>query len=231
MITVIGHKGAAGLEPENTMRAFKKALELNVDFIEFDVRMTKDKKLIIMHDPKVDRTTNGKGYVKDLTLEEIKKLDAGEGEKVPIFEEVINLLKDRKPKITIDIKEPQTLDKIMKIIRENKLENKVVIVSFWHEILKRIKEIEPSIKTSVDIVEKPINLVSMVKDAKADKISLHSIFIDEKTVKECHENDIEITAWTVDEFLEIDRMIKLGVDTICSNFPDRVISRLEITSK
>jgi len=226
MVTITGHKGAAGLEPENTIRSFKKALELNVDFIEFDVRMTKDKKLIIMHDSKVDRTTNGKGYVKDLTLEKVRELDAGNGEKVPTFEEIINLLKDGKPKMIIEIKEPQTLGKIMKIMRKNKLENKVVIVSLWHDILKRVKEIEPKIKTCAPIVGKPINPVSMVKDAKADKIALYSAFIDKKIVKECHKNGIEITAWGADEFSEIDRMIKLGVDTISSNFLDRLISRL-----
>jgi len=83
MIKVLGHRGCAGLEPENTIRAFKRALDLGVDLIEFDVRTTKDKKLIVIHDETVDRTTNGKGYVRNLNFEEIKKLNTSEGEKIP----------------------------------------------------------------------------------------------------------------------------------------------------
>ena len=72
MVKVLGHRGCAGIEPENTMRAFKRAMDLGVDFIELDVRMSKDKKLVVIHDDKVDRTTNGNGYVRDLTFEELK---------------------------------------------------------------------------------------------------------------------------------------------------------------
>jgi glycerophosphoryl diester phosphodiesterase len=227
MITVIGHKGCAGIEPENTLRAFERALELGVDAIEFDVRMTKDKQLIIIHDNKVDRTANGKGFVKDFTLDEIRKLDAGKGEKIPTLEEVINLLKDRNITVNIEIKEPNTLDKILEIIRKDKLVEKVLIISFWHDVLKKIKEIEPKIKTSAVIVGKPLDIISMVKNAKADKVSLNYVFIDKKVVEECHKNNIQIIAWSVDEFSDIESMIRLNVDAISSNRPDRVLSKLK----
>ena len=98
---VLGHRGCAGLEPENTILAFKRAIDLGVDLIEFDVRMTKDKKLIVIHDEKLDRTTNGIGFVKDFNFAEIRKFDAGKGEKIPSLEETINFLKNKKPIIVM----------------------------------------------------------------------------------------------------------------------------------
>ncbi|MDI6592090.1 MAG: glycerophosphodiester phosphodiesterase family protein [Patescibacteria group bacterium] len=227
MIKVLGHRGCAGLEPENTIRAFKRALDLGVDLIEFDVRMTKDKKLVVIHDEKLDRTTNGKGFVRDFAFEEIKKLDAGKGEKIPSFEETLNLLKSEKPIIVIEIKEPQITEKILKIIKKENLENKVLIVSFWHNILNKIKEIEPEIKTGAILAGRPMNLVSTAKAAKSKLLCLRHEFIDEELVKNCHRKGIEINAWTVNELKDIERMIKLGIDIISSDYPNRVLAKLK----
>jgi len=226
MIDIIGHRGCAGLEPENTIRAFKKAIKIGVDFIEFDVRMTKDKQLVVIHDNKVDRTTNGKGYVKDFTLEEIRKLDAGKSEKMPTFKEVIDLLKNQEPRMAIEIKEPETLNKILEIIQKNKLEKRVLIVSFWHDALKKIKEINPKIETSAIIVGKPVKIVSMIKDANADRISLNYVFIDKDVIDKCHKNNIRVNAWTVDDDTVIENMIKMKVDAIATNYPDKMIKWL-----
>lgn len=223
MITVSGHRGCAGLEPENTLRAFRRAIELGVDTIEFDVRMTKDKQFVIIHDNKVDRTTNGKGFVRDFTLNEIRKLDAGKGDNIPTLEEAIDLLKDTKLTMTIEIKEPDTVDKILELIRKNKLENKVLIISFWHEVLKMIKEIEPKIKTGAIISGKPIDIISIVKNAKADRVNLNCIYVDKKIVGECHKNNIQVTA-SANELSDIEKMIRAGVDTIDTNYPNRVLS-------
>ena len=100
---IIAHRGASGYEPENTLRSFRKAIGLKSDAIELDVQLTKDNKLVVIHDETVNRTTNGKGKVKDLTLRELRKLDAGKGEKVPTLEEVFNLVK-RKVKIHVELK-------------------------------------------------------------------------------------------------------------------------------
>jgi len=100
----IGHRGAKGYEPENTLRSFQKALELNVDAVELDVRRTKDGAIVVIHDAEVDRTTNGKGLVSELTLKEIKELDIEKGEKIPTLEEALDFL-DKKVKIFIELKE------------------------------------------------------------------------------------------------------------------------------
>jgi glycerophosphoryl diester phosphodiesterase len=227
MIKVLGHRGCAGLEPENTIRAFRRALNLRVDLIEFDVRMTKDKKLIIIHDEKLDRTTNGCGFVKDFNFAEIRKFDAGKEEKIPLFEEALDFLKNEKPTIVIEIKEPESTEKILEIIAQKKLKNKVLIVSFWHNVLKKIKELETKIKTGAILAGRPINPILIAREAKTNLLCLRHEFIDEALVKDCHKNDIKINAWTVNEPEDIERMIKLGVDIISSDYPDRVLEKLK----
>jgi glycerophosphoryl diester phosphodiesterase len=227
MVKVLGHRGCAGIEPENTMRAFKRAMDLGVDFIELDVRKSRDKKLVVIHDDKVDRTTNGNGSVRDLTFEEIRKLDAGKGEKIPSLEEAIDLLKKGKQRIAIEIKEPDTLDEILKIVMEEGLSSKVIIVSFWHNVLTRIKEIEPEIKTGAIFVGRPVDAVSLAKAAQSELLCLKHKFIDEEVVVECHENDIEVNAWVVNEIEDIRRVMELGVDIISSDYPDRVLEELK----
>jgi len=103
MFLKIGHRGAMGYEPENTLRSFKKALDLKVDMIELDVYVCKSDELIVIHDDKVDRTTNGQGYVVNKTFEELRTLDAGKNEKIPTLSEVLNLV-NRKAKLNIELK-------------------------------------------------------------------------------------------------------------------------------
>jgi len=227
MVKVLGHRGCAGIEPENTTRAFKRAMDLGVDFIELDVRMSRDKKLVVIHDDKVDRTTNGNGYVRDLTFEEIRKLDAGKGEKIPSLEEAIDLLKKGKQRIAIEIKEPDTLEGILMIVKEEGLSNKVIIVSFWHNVLKTIKEIEPEIKTGAIFVGRPVDAVSIAKAAQSELLCLKHKYIDKEVVVECHKNDIGVNAWVVDEIEDIEKMKELGVDIISSDHPDRVLEELK----
>ncbi len=227
MIKILGHRGCAGLEPENTIRAFKKALDLGVDLIEFDVRETKDKKLVVIHDEKVNRTTNGKGYVRGLTFEEIGKLNAGKGEKIPSFEEVINLLKNERPIIVIEIKEPETSEEILKIIKKGNLQNKVLIVSFWPDVLKEVKEISPEIKTGILLGKLSEDIVSFVKYLKADFFCPRFDLISKELIRDCHKNNIKINVWTVNEPKDIEEMIKSRVDIISSDYPNRVFKKLK----
>ena len=104
MIEIIGHRGARGLEPENTIRSFQKALELGVDYIECDVHLTKDGHIVLIHDHTLDRTTNETGDVNDYTFEEIRKLDAGKGKKIPTLQELLDLVRG-KVKIHIELKD------------------------------------------------------------------------------------------------------------------------------
>ncbi len=227
MVTVTGHRGCAGLEPENTLRSFRKAVSLDVDLIEFDIRRTKDNYLVVIHDETVDRTTNSKGYVKDYTLKDIKKLDAGKGEKIMTFQEVIDFLKNENPLMTIEIKEPDTLQEVLSVIKRNNLENKVILVSFWHESMKRAKEIEPKIKTGAIIKARPMDTISLVRACNADILCMNYVYVDSRLVHDCHKNNIELNPWTIDKIPDMKRIIELGADNVTSNRPDILISLIK----
>src|SRR5437660_7666970 len=106
-ILSVGHRGAAALEPENTIRSFRRAIELGCDFAECDVHLTRDGQLAVMHDAAVDRTTNGSGPISDFTMAELKQLDAGQGERVPTLDEVLETVRGRI-KLLIELKGPGT---------------------------------------------------------------------------------------------------------------------------
>lgn len=138
-ILVVGHRGVKALYPENTMLSFQKAIELGVDGIEMDINMTKDGHLVVIHDNTVDRTTNGTGYVAEYKLRELKELDAGSkfsseyaGESIPTFEEFLELVKDKKLLLNVEIKDYRTCvtDKTIKMLEEYKLTDTYVITCF-----------------------------------------------------------------------------------------------------
>lgn len=163
---IIGHRGAAALAPENTLSSFKAAFEVGAEVVEMDVQRTKDGHLVIMHDDTVDRTTNGHGSIKDLTLEEIKKLDAGawfsdkfKGEKVPTFEEVVSWAKG-KVKLDIEIKKslqyPGIEKEIIEILKKNDFEKNVLITSFDRTCIQNVNNLSPSIETGVLLHPDPL---------------------------------------------------------------------------
>ena len=147
----IGHRGARAYEPENTLRSFQKALELGVNGIEFDVRKTKDSKLVVIHDVDVKRTTNGKGLVADLTLDEIKVLRTEKSEKIPTLEEALSLI-DNKAKILIELKEQNLEQDVLNTVCAKKLENNVIITSFLEDTLKKTRELNPQIETGFSLI-------------------------------------------------------------------------------
>ena len=133
MVNVTGHRGAAGLEPENTLRSFQRALDLGVDAIELDVHLTKDQHLVVIHDATVDRTTDGSGVVGDLTLHKIQQLDAGLGEHVPTLQEVIDLVA-HKAILQIELKGLGVEHKVAQTISANRLINSLVELDLLNEI-------------------------------------------------------------------------------------------------
>ena len=149
-IIKVGHRGAMGYEPENTLRSFKKALELGVDMIEFDVYVCKSGELVVIQDDTLERTTNGKGLVIEKTLAELKELDAGKEEKIPTLEEIMDLA-DKKVKINIELKGDNTAKPVLNMI-EKYVDEKgwkyddFLVSSFNHNELKKFKELNPKIK-------------------------------------------------------------------------------------
>ena len=230
-IMVTAHRGASGYCPENTLSSFKKAIELKAGIIELDVHRSLDGEIVVIHDDKVDRTTNGKGKVKELTLKELQSYDAGawfapefKGEHIPTLREVIKLIKG-KILLNIEIKAEGCEEGIVKIVKEEKIIDQIIVSSFHHQFLKKIKKINPQIKTAALVTYSP-DLKSIVEDIKADALNIRWEFLNESILKKAHQLGLEVNVWTVNDREAMKKMIELGVDGIITNYPDKLLELL-----
>jgi glycerophosphoryl diester phosphodiesterase len=219
-VLIIAHRGASAYEPENTIRSFDNAFQLGADFVELDVRLCRDGFLVVIHDEAVDRTTNGSGLVRDLTLSELKLLDAGKGEKIPTLEEVLELFSELKHKFFIEVKEPGLEEKLLENIIGREAEERVVITSFYHTALRKIKEKRKDIKCGVIFACQPINPENLAKDAKASILLPKLQYVNAEMVRRAHKNNLSIIPWPVNNEEDAKKMIQVGVDGIVTDKPD-----------
>ena len=225
MVVVTGHRGAGFLEPENTVRSMLRAIELGVDQVEIDTHLTKDRKIMVIHDSTLDRTTNGHGFVGDYTLAELKRLDAGKGERIPTLQEIIDVIRGRVT-LQIELKELDVTDHVVKEVMENKLAEEVVISSFWHQAVKRVKEINPRIETGVLFACSPIDAVQLARNANADAVHPNLNYVDASMVGEAHGNGLKVNVWNADDERQMTRIINLDADSLGSNWPDLLLKLL-----
>ncbi len=214
----IAHRGASAYEPENTIRSFERAIEMKTDMIEFDVRRSMDQELVVIHDKTVDRTTSGKGLVASKTLEELKTLDAGLGEKIPSFNEAIECIKN-KSMYVIELKEDGIEEDIVKTIRDHKVTEDCFIVSFKPRRLKLIKEYEPGLRTGL-ICLTSYNAVVQALEYGVDAVAPLHWFITSSLVTKAHENDLYLLTWKVNSPTKAYRLKELGADGIVTDRPD-----------
>jgi glycerophosphoryl diester phosphodiesterase len=214
----IGHRGARAYEPENTLRSYKKALEIGVDAVELDVRKTKDNQLVVIHDADVKRTTDGKGLVSELTLKQIKEYSTEKGEKIPTLKEALDFL-DKKVKILIELKEEGVEEKVLSAVRENGLQKNVIIVSFIEDALRKIRELDKEVETGL-IYAKHKNPVKAALELKAQYLVAFYRFTHTANVQKAHENGLKVIVWTVNKPEEVAEYVKKGVDGIASDKPD-----------
>ncbi|MTI71530.1 MAG: glycerophosphodiester phosphodiesterase [Firmicutes bacterium] len=227
---IIAHRGASGYAPENTIESFKKALILKSDGIELDVHLTKDKKLVVCHDEKVNRTTNGKGYIKDLNLKELKKLDAGswfdkkfKNVTIPTLEEVLDLIKDKNIFLNIELKNniifyEDIEKKVIDTIKKYNIKN-CIISSFNHYSLLKVKKIDSNIKTGILYFS---NLVDPFDYAlKLEAFSIHPSYnnVDSNLMKESINKNIKINTFTVNDKNKM-KFLRNKVNGIITNYPD-----------
>ncbi|MBN2453926.1 glycerophosphodiester phosphodiesterase [Candidatus Woesearchaeota archaeon] len=215
----IGHRGAADLEPENTLLGIKRAIELGMDAVEVDVRKTKDNHLVVIHDEKVDRTTDGKGYVCEMTLEQIQKLKSGKGERIPTIQQVIDAVKG-KCKLIIELKEHTTEIAVAEIIKKNKLEEECYVISFHHPIIRMIKSYCPELHTGLLFVGEPVEPVKVAEEANSEALFPNYKFLTNQMTSKLHNAGMKIFVWNCDTKEDIECMKKAGVDGISSNRPD-----------
>ena len=213
------HRGAGYLEPENTLRALRRAIELGVDQIEIDVQLTRDDHLILMHDPTVDRTTSGTGKVAELTFSEIRQLDAGLGEQVPTLEEALALV-DGRVVLQIELKGPRTAPLVIQAIEVLKREEAVLLTSFMHQQLVEAQQLNPRIRTGALWGRLPANAVQRTQQLNALALHVWHEFITPQLVATAHTQGLLVRAWNANKEEEMHRLIELGVDAIGSDRPD-----------
>lgn len=235
----IAHRGASGHAPENTLAAFDKAVKMKADFFELDVQMSKDGHLVVIHDATVDRTTDGTGRVGDLTLKELKRLDAGSwfgpefaGERIPTLEEVLDRYRG-KIGILIEIKNPELYpgieEKVANALKKRNMHRpnngKVIVQSFGHDSVKKFHRLLPSVPVGVLLsygdYRDGVSDEELADFARyADYVNPNQMLVDEDLVRRIHNLGMKITPWTIQTKEEADRMIALGVDGIVTDFPE-----------
>lgn len=239
MTRIIAHRGACKVAPENTMIAFKKAIEMGSHGIETDVHMTKDGVLVLCHDETVDRTTNGHGFIKDFTFEELRKLDAGvkfdpkfEGAKIPTLEELLIYLATKDIYLNVEIKSgpiiyPDIEAKVLELLyKHNYMENSI-ISSFNHYSLVELRKLDPYAQIGVLYMEGLYEPWNYAKSIGANAIHPYLYTIAPEIVRGAKGSDVPINVFTVDDPETIRQFITQGVEGIITNYPDRALSILK----
>lgn len=222
---VIGHRGAKGHEPENTLKSFEKAIELGADMVELDVHITKDDHLVVIHDSKVDRTTNGKGLVSEKTLSELRELDAGKGERIPTLAEVIELVDQRVP-INIELKSVGTAERVSGAIKfyiaEGWRYSNFLVSSFDHNELAEFIRLVPEVESSAIIAGVPFGFAEYALGFGAQSISLAIEAADDRLIGDAKDKGMKVYIWNLGEQEDFALMAQnIGADGCITDFPDR----------
>ena len=236
MVKKIGHRGASGYEPENTLRSIKKAIDLGVDQIEVDVHVCKTGDVVVIHDENVERTTNNKGKVSEMSLDELRELDAGKGEKIPTLEEVLFFINDRV-ELNIEIKKKQEVENVLEVLQRHKVK-KIIISSADPNALLNIRKYKTALIFYVgknEFYERlvisfarlfmPLTkkmLIDLLGKIKSNTLNIHYALATKGLVHTMHSRGIKVNAWTVNDKEKIKKYTSNGVDGIISNFPDRI---------
>jgi glycerophosphoryl diester phosphodiesterase len=226
---IFAHRGASGVEPENTLRAIKAALDANVDGVEIDLHEV-DGKLLVIHDRWLHRTTSGTGQIFQHDYEHLRTLDAGQGETIPTLDEVFTLVAG-KCKINLELKGINNIDLLFSYIDNaittTKLATKdILLSSFNHRLLYKIHQQRPKFAIGALTSCYPLDYAKFAESLNAYSVHLDINFISKHFVSDAHQRGLKVFVYTVDEFEDIKTMKALGVDGIFSNFPTRAKSHL-----
>ncbi len=218
---VVGHRGAAGLEPENTLRSVRRAIELGVDAVEVDVRLTRDGYPVVMHDETVDRTTDGSGRVDEMTLEEVRSLDAGGGERVPLLEEVLETVKGRVF-LYVELKVPGAAGPAARLVEEAGMVDEVLFISFLDEALEAVAGALPGCHRGL-IYFRPPGRILDARKMGAEAVLPYYRLATPRAVGFARRLGLHVTAWTVDDPGLALELWGRGVDAVATNRPDLIV--------
>jgi len=243
-VLVVAHRGSSGSAPENTITAFELALESGAEILECDVRLTRDGEVVVLHDRTLNRTTNDTGPIKERTLEELKRLDAGswfssrfKGERIPTLSEVLQLL-DGGAFLNIELKADyherqvnlQLQERVLETVKDAHAQQHVFLGSFNHRLMREIKVRHPELTTAIiykalrDFASRPSHLVSR---ARADAFVCGRWWLRRKLLEDLQNHHIPVFVYTVNRERDVGRMKRLHVDGVITNYPDMVVKALD----
>jgi len=229
----IAHRGASGYAPENTFAAFRRALAMGVAFIETDLQLSRDARLVAIHDATVNRTTNGQGTVHDMTLAELRRLDAGSwfgsefsGERIPTIEEILQFAKKHDVVFYLEMKPSGSWGgehALISALRDSGEIARTVVISFDAGILAGVRKIEPTLMTGLLFdgqIEKPLE---KALEIGARQVAVRGDLVTARLLKEARVRDLQVVCWTVNQPAHLRLLAEAGVDGIMSDYPDRLV--------
>ena len=222
-MVIAGHRGAPAYEPENTMRSFKTALDQGAEMIELDIYRCATGELMVIHDDRVNRTTDGDGLVELMSYRELRRLNAGKGEKIPTLDEVCELLLGSVP-INIELKGRETAEALSRFLDDPDLKRRLkpedlLVSSFDLPELMKFREMKPSIRRGALNGGIPLNLGEFAEPLEPWSIHYSLEFINQKMVDDAHERGCKVFIYTVDRKDDLELLKSWGVDYVFSNCP------------
>ncbi|MFE5029004.1 glycerophosphodiester phosphodiesterase [Streptomyces sp. NPDC056656] len=213
----IGHRGVMGVEPENTLRSFVAAQDAGLDLIELDLHLSKDGALVVMHDADVDRTTDGRGPIADKTLAELRALDAGRGERVPVFEEVLDAVS--KP-LQAEIKDVAAARALAEVMLRRDLVSRVEVISFHDEAVAEIARLVPGVRTALVASRYGTDVVDRATAVGATSLVLNIRRLTQEIVERARKADLRIIGWVVNTQDDLRLVRALGLDGATTDYPE-----------
>jgi glycerophosphoryl diester phosphodiesterase len=234
---VIAHRGASGHAPENTLAAFERAVALGAGFIETDLHLTRDARFVAIHDPTLERTTNGKGQVKDSTLAEIRQLDAGMwfdrefmGQKVPTLEEIVDFAAKHDVIFYLELKYEAAWGmhhSLAGALQKSGGAARSIVISSSETTLTALRQVDPAAMMGLIFDEPNQDYAKAGIELGVRQLCPQYSLVSPKMVEQAHGLDLQVATWTVDDVEAMRAMIAAKVDGIMTNFPDRLQAVLE----
>ena len=231
---IYAHRGSSGTHPENTIAAFLDAAKLPIHGIEFDVHMTKDGELVVIHDEKIDRTSNGTGFVKDMTLAELRNYDFGswfsdqfKGELIPTVYEVLQIFSETTHHLNIELKSdvinyPGMTEKVLDLVGSLNLDHRIVISSFNLDAIRTVKELAPHIETGALFMKPLKNPLDYIRSIPTDALHIKARAALKTPMRQAINEGVIVRVFTINTSEYVDVLEQIGVDAIFTDYPEKL---------
>lgn len=235
---IYAHRGCSGTYPENTLAAFRAAAELPITGVEIDVHLTIDDEIVVIHDEKVNRTTNGKGYVKDMTLSEVRKLDAGSwfsevwaGEKIPTLDEVFDIFENTDHRLNIELKTDVfpyvgLIDKVLEKAEKRGFSDRILISSFNHEDVQTVRR-KKSVEAAILTLDVYVDVYDYARVVGTDRIHMSLPGAFRRMATDALHKGAIVYVYTVNDIEYAKQLQQIGIHGIFTDFPEKMLAELE----